>query len=250
MKQKYRIRKYDSKQLLFAVLDTVICAIVAVFAAMIKFYLTGVSITANFALCAIYVFVLVAAFYGGLLMFVMISRSFIIKNNRYYRAFLVAMTFAFVYRLFISLISPLLMAPGLAAMIIVQLTRKKQDAFVFNLIETCMTLCMLLYEAIMTDGEVFMVIGGEETTSLHLWLLTVISVMSVCVGAFIPVALRDNTSRLHSILVGLLVTAASVVLYILMALSYSDIPLVLSYFWLVIIAGVTPLILSQFAVPV
>ena len=250
MKQKYRIRKYDSKQLLFAVLDTVICAIVAVFAAMIKFYLTGVAITVNFALCAVYVLILVAAFYGGLLMFVMISRSFIIKNNRYYRAFLVAMTFAFVYRLFISLISPLLMAPGLAAMIIVQLTRKKQDAFVFNLIETCMTLCMLLYEAIMTDGEVFMVIGGEETTSLHLWLLTVISVMSVCVGAFIPVALRDSTSRLHGVFVGLLVTGASVVLYILMALSYSDISLVLSYFWLVMIAGVTPIVLSQFAVPV
>ena len=251
MKQRYRLRKYSRKQLLFAALDTVICAAVAVFASMIKFYLTGDAITVNFALCVIYALILAAAFYGGLLMFVMLSRSFIIKNNRYYRAFLVAMTFAFVFHLFISLISPLLMAPGLTATLIVQISRKKQDAFVFNLIEVSMALCVLLYESIMTDGSVFMLIGGEGVqANLHLWLLTVITVIGVCVGAFIPVALRDNTSRLHSVVVGLLVTGASVVLYVLMSLAYSDIVLVLSYFWLVIIAGVTPIILSQFAVPV
>ena len=50
MKQKYKTRKYSGKQLLFAVLDTVICAAVAVFAAMIKFYLTGDAIAVNFAL--------------------------------------------------------------------------------------------------------------------------------------------------------------------------------------------------------
>ena len=63
-------------------------------------------------------------------------------------------------------------------------------------------------------------------------------------------ALRDNTGRLHSVVVGLLVTAASVVLYVLMSLAYPDIPLVLSYFWLVIISGFVPIILSQFCVPV
>ena len=70
MKQKYKTRKYSGKQLLFAVLDTVICAAVAVFAAMIKFYLTGDAIAVNFALCVIYALLLAAAFYGGLLMFV------------------------------------------------------------------------------------------------------------------------------------------------------------------------------------
>ena len=148
--------------MLFAVLDTVICGAVAVFAAMVKFYLTGDAIIANFALCVIYALILTSAFYGGLLMFIMLSRSFIIKNNRYYRSFIVAMTFVFIFHLFISLISPLLMAPGLTATLIVQLSRKKQDSFVFNLIETCMAMSVLLYESIMTDGEVFMLIGGGE----------------------------------------------------------------------------------------
>ena len=251
MKVKYRLRKYSRKQLLFAVLDTVICGAVAVFAAMVKFYLTGDAIIANFALCVIYALILTSAFYGGLLMFIMLSRSFIIKNNRYYRSFIVAMTFVFIFHLFISLISPLLMAPGLTATLIEQLSRKKQDSFVFNLIETCMAMSVLLYESIMTDGEVFMLIGGgENSANLHLWLLIVISVIGVSVGAFIPVALRDNTGRLHSVVVGLLVTAASVVLYVLMSLAYPDIPLVLSYFWLVIISGFVPIILSQFCVPV
>lgn len=250
MRPSHRIHKYDRKQLLFAALDTVICGIVAVFAIMIKLYLTGPAISVNFALCVIYAVILTASFYGGLLLFIMISRSFIIKNNRYYRSFLVAMTFAFVYRLFISLISPLLMAPGLTATIIVQLSRKKHDAFVFNLVESCMTLCVLLYEAIMTEGAVFILIGGGAGADLHLWLVIVISAIGVSVGAFIPLALRNNTSRLHSVLVGLLVTAASVLLYVLMCLAYSDISLVLSYFWLVVISGVVPVVLSQFAVPV
>ena len=58
MKVKYRLRKYSRKQLLFAVLDTVICGAVAVFAAMVKFYLTGETIIDNFALCVIYTLIL------------------------------------------------------------------------------------------------------------------------------------------------------------------------------------------------
>ncbi len=251
MKPMLKTRKYTRRQLLFAVLDTVICAAVAVFASMIKFYLTGSAITAEFALCVIYALILAAGFYGGLLMFVMISRSFVIKNNRYYRAFIVAMTFAFVYHLFISIISPLLIAPGLTAMMIVMISRKKQDAFVFNFVETGMTLCVLLYESIMTEGGVSMLIdgGADAQSNLYLWLLIVISVINAGVGAFMPVALRDKTGRLYTVLMGLIVTAASVVLYVLMSLAYSDIPLVLSLFWLVVISGVTPIVISQFAVP-
>ncbi len=250
MKQTYKTRKYTGRQLLFAALDTVICAAVAVFVSMIKFYLTGDAITVNFALCVVYALVLAAAFYGGLLMFVMISRSFIIKNNRYYRAFLVAMTFSFVAHVFLSLISPLLIAPGLTAVIIVRLSRKKQDAFVFNLAETCMTFCVLIYESSVTDGTMFMAVGNASAPFLYQWLLTIISVIGVCVGAFIPMAMRDKTGRLHSILIGMETTAASVVLYILMSLSYSDIVLVLSYFWLVVISGIAPVIIAQFTVPV
>lgn len=250
MKQKYKTRKYSGKQLLFAVLDTVICAAVAVFAAMIKFYLTGDAIAVNFALCVIYALLLAAAFYGGLLMFVMISRSFIIKNNRYYRAFLIATTFAFVAHLFISLVSPLLVAPGLTAVIIVRLSRKKQDAFVFNLVETCMTFCVLIYESTMTDGAMYMAVGNGADASLYSWQLTVITVISVCAGAFVPVAMRDKTGRLHSMVVGLETTVAAVLLYVLMSLSYSDISLALSYSWLVAVSAIFPVIVAQFAVPV
>ena len=245
-----KFKKFTAKQLVRAVVDTLICGAIVIAASLIKFYLTGKAIDPVFWFSLIYLVMLVSVFYGGLLMYSMLSRSFIVQNNRYYLAFLVTLTVAFLFHLFISLVSPLLIAPGLTAMIIVQLSRKKQDAFAFNLIEAGLVFCVLIYEAITTDGNVIMLIGGsEDAGKLQMWLTVIITVINIGVGAVIPVALKDKTNRLHYVLVGLLVTAASVLSYLLMSLAYSDIVLALGLFWPVIISGIIPLIVAQFAVP-
>ncbi len=250
MELKGKFKKFTAKQLARAVVETLICGALVIVASLIKFYLTGDSVKPAFWFNLIYLIILVSAFYGGLLMYVMLTRTFIVQNNRYYLAFLVTLTAVFIIHLYLSLISPLLIAPGLTSMILVQLSRKKQDAFVFNLIEAGLSFCVLIYEAITTDGSVYMLVGGEaDALNLQMWLTVIITVINIGAGAVIPVAFKDKTNRLHYVLVGLLVTVASALSYVLMSLAYSDITLALGLFWLVLISGIIPLIAAQFAVP-
>lgn len=245
-----KFKKFTAKQLVRAVVETLICGAIVIVASLIKFYFTGDAVRPSFWFNLIYLIILVAAFYGGLFMYVLLARTFIVRNSRYYLAFMVTLTSAFLIHLYLSLISPLLIAPGLTSMMLVQLSRKKQDAFAFNLIEAGLLFCVLIYEAITTDGDVLMLVGGKtEALNLQMWLTVIITVINIGAGAVIPVAFKNKTNRLHYVLVGLIVTVASVLSYVLMSLAYSDISLALGLSWLVVISGVTPLIVAQFAVP-
>ena len=242
-----KIRKYTPAQAVRAIIATVICGLIVVEACVIKYYVVGSPVSAGIWFCMLTLIIAAAMLFGGLLMFAMVSRTFIIAHTRYYVAFITVITLSFIAHLYLSIISPLLIAPGLTAMIIVQLSRQKQDAFIFKMTEAFMTLTALLFESIMTDGEVFALIGCGE--GLYLWQLLGMSVINIGSGALIPMLLRDKTRRVNYILVGLCMTVVSVAVFALMALVNENRVALLKYFWLVFISGIAPLVVAQFVNP-
>lgn len=248
MIETQKIRKFTTAQAVRAIIATVICGLVIVEACILKYYVVGDPVSAGIWFCMLTLVIAGAVFLGGLLMFAMVSRTYIIANTRYYVAFITVITLSFIAHIYLSIISPLLIAPGLTAMIIVRLSRQKQDAFIFNMTEAMMTFAALVFETIMTDGEVFSVIGHGE--GLYLWELLGMSVINIGAGALVPMLLRDKTRRVGNILVGLGLTLASVALFVVMALVNENREGLLKYFWLVFISGVTPLVLAQFVDPV
>lgn len=242
-----KVPKYTQAQALRAIIATVVCGFIAVEACVIKYYAIGNPVSAGVWFCMLTLVIAAAMLFGGLLMFAMVSRTYIIAHTRYYVVFLSVITLSFIAHLYLSIISPLLIAPGLTAMIIVQLSRKKQDAFIFNITEAIMTLSALLFEAIMTEGEVFAVIGGGE--GFYLWQLLGMSVINIGAGALVPMFLRDKTRRVNYIFVGIFMTIVSVAVFVLMSLVNDNRLNLLKYFWLVIISGIIPLVIAQFVNP-
>ena len=242
------IRKYTTKQLLEAVAATVLCGLIVVWACIIKYYVIGDPVTAGIWFCMLTLVISVAVFMGGVLLFAMVSRTYIIAHPRYYIAFLSVVTLTFVAHLYLSILSPLLIAPGMTAMMIVQLSRQKQDAFIFNMVEALMIFWALVVESVMTDGEVFMGIGGGS--GLYLWLLSSITVINIGAGAVIPLVIRDKTKRLNYLMAGVCIMLGSVAIFVLMALVHSERDHVLGNFWLLFISGAVPLVVSQIVNPI
>lgn len=242
------IRKYTTKQLLEAVAATVLCGLIVVWACIIKYYVIGDPVTAGIWFCMLTLVISVAVFMGGVLLFAMVSRTYIIAHPRYYIAFLSVVTLTFVAHLYLSILSPLLIAPGMTAMMIVQLSRQKQDAFIFNMVEALMIFWALVVESVMTDGEVFMGIGGGS--GLYLWLLSSITVINIGAGAVIPLVIRDKTKRLNYLMAGVCIMLGSFAIFVLMALVHSERDHVLGNFWLLFISGAVPLVVSQIVNPI
>ena len=238
MKSTVHKLDFELPQLIKAIIATIVCGIVIVIACMIKYYVIGQPVTAGIAFCLLTLLISVIIFLGGLLMFAIVSRAFIIRNTRYYVAFLTVISLTFIMHLFLSVITPLLIAPGLTAMIILQLSRRKQDAFIFNLIESVMILSALLFEAIITSGEVYSVIAYGE--GLHLWFLVGMTVINIGAGALIPLCLKDKTKRINYIIIAVALACVAVVIFALMGLVYENNNLILKYWYLVLISGIIP----------
>ncbi len=233
---------FTGVQLVRAIAASVLCGLVMVEACIVKYYVIGSPVTAGVWFCMLTLGIIFAVFLSGLLMFAVVSRTFIIRNTRYYVAFLTTITIAFLVQLYLSTISPLLIAPGLTATVIIQLSRRRQDAFIFNLTESVMLFCALVFESVITEGEVFALVGGGN--GWHIWFVVCMTVLSIGAGAYVPLFLREKTRRISYLFLGLSLTSASVVLYVVMSLVYGSLPM-LSYSWLVAIAGITPYVLSQ-----
>ena len=76
------IRKYTTKQLLEAVAATVLCGLIVVWACIIKYYVIGDPVTAGIWFCMLTLVISVAVFMGGVLLFAMVSRTYIIAHPR------------------------------------------------------------------------------------------------------------------------------------------------------------------------
>lgn len=234
----YSIKKFTVKQLIIAIAATALCGLVMVWASVIKFFVIGEPVTTGVWLCILTLTISFGVFLGGILLFAIVSRTFIIAHPKYYIAFMTVVTISFLAHLYLSILSPLMIAPGLTAMIIVQISRQKQDALMLNLMESVMVMWVLLLESIMTDGEIFMVIGGN---GVYLWLLAFITVINIGAGAAIPLVLKNKTRRINYIVLGCIIMLASEALYVLMSFIRQDGVDLFSYFWVVFVSGAIPL---------
>lgn len=231
-------------QLFKAITATVICGIIMVEVGILKFYVMNenqpqISIWLTMLLLAIFAFV----FLGGLLTFLMLARAYIVSDTRYYLSYLSAIALTFSVSLLLDAISPLLIAPGFAALIIVQLSRKKHDAFIINFITATIIFFTLLLEYMMLSGEVSTIFPSTfDGTNYYLWMIITMSLLNMCAGAIVPVALRDKTHRLNYALVGALILVCSVALYVVISAFYSARIELFKESWLVAISGVIPIL--------
>lgn len=246
-KQKIKTRKFTTAQLVRAIIATVVCGIVMVGACALKYYAIGnVQTSAWFGVISL--IVAFAVFLAALLVLIVCSRTFIIANTRYYVAYLTVIGLTFLMHLFLSVVSPLLIAPGFAAIIIAQLSRKKQDAIIFNFFEGTMLLFALLFEAFMSGGRLGSVVTWQNNSNVM--LLLGMSVVSLGAGAVIPLILRYKTGRLNYLIVGAAVLVISVALYCLIGVIHDNRVEVLSYSWLVVISGSIPIVAALFVNPI
>ncbi len=232
-------------QMFKAITATIICGIVMLEVCILKYYVIDaiknpptMNIWAAMLLLAIAFFV----FLGGLLVFLVIARTYIVSNTRYYFAYLSAIAFTFISSLLLGVISPLLVAPGFAAFIIIQLSRKKQDAFIVNFITATMIMFGLLFEYILFGGSAGIFTVIQHNGEYYLWMIITVALLNIGAGAIVPVALRDKTHRLNYALVGAIILVCSIALYMgISAFSQFRMELI-SYAWLVTIAGVMPIL--------
>ncbi|MBQ7227498.1 MAG: HDIG domain-containing protein [Clostridia bacterium] len=242
------LHKFTKSNLVKATAATVLCSLLMILACLIKYYIIGKPVSSGIWFCMLTLTIATFVFMGGLLMYAMVSRNYIIAHTRYFVAFLSVVAITFIAHLYLSIISPLLIAPALTALVIIQLSRRKQDAFIFNLMEAMMVLLVLLLEAIMTDGEVYMLLGGGRNA--YLWYLGAMSVINVGAGAVVPVMLRDKAKRINYLIVGGIVMVASVAVYALIILVHANKLFLLQYFWLLFVSSVITVVLSLIISPV
>lgn len=248
IKPTQKTREYTRNDLIKAIGATILCLLVVVFTSIIKFYIIGQPVSSGIWSCILTLSVMMAIFMGGLLMFVLVARTEMIKNVKSYLAHLTVVTVTFVIHLFVSIISPLLMLPGLSAMVILQISRQKHDAFIFNLLETMMIMCVLLLESVMTEWEVLMLLGGGD--GAYLWYLGCISLVGVGSGAFLPLLLQNKTRRVNYLIVGFFQMLASAIIFVLTLLVCDKSEIILTNFWMPMLASALTVIVSPILFPI
>ncbi|MBP5593422.1 MAG: HDIG domain-containing protein [Clostridia bacterium] len=229
------------------IVSTIATAALMIGATLAKYYLIGSKIEVDYLLAVLFVVVMVVVFVGGIFLYSFVSGSEQSSSPRFYATFMAIFAVTFISDIFLSSISPLLIAPGFMAVAYAYISRSKKDIFIFNFAQTTLVFFICYYEYLFTPGyNMFMAIGDPDS---YLLLLLLVSIVSIAAGSFISMAYNFKPKRTSYLRAGLLTTFFSIALYALISLLFETRSELLLLSWVFAIGAVMPILFSLLILP-
>ncbi len=239
-------KKNKTEDILVPIVSALATIIFLVGSSMAKYYLIGTKISADYLLTLLFILILITVFVGGIFSYFYFTGAGNNSSPRFFATLMAIFAVTFISDIFLSSICPLLIAPGFTAIAFAYLSRNKRDIFIFNFAQTALVFFICLFEYIFTADSVYMAIGDP---AYYLQYLLIVSIVSIAAGSFISFAYNFKPKRTSYLKAGILTAVASVALYVIIALLFSNRQDLLLLTWVFATSSVLPVLFSLFILP-
>ena len=248
MKSSQKPNRVKREHIIIAAVCTFLTCAIIVTAIMVKLYAFENYVKFNFWVSLGTISFIVVMMMVCLLLFLVTSNKYIVKQSNYYLAYMAIISFVVVTGVFLSLISPLFIPIAYASLLVYPITRKNSSAFIINMICALIILMSGLYEYLISDGQVYTVIG--ESSNVYLWEMFTVCLFGIVIGGILPYTIRYKTKRTRYIIACTIFNGVSLGLIALLVFGNYHLESIYGHFWMVSIAMFIPLITSLILNPV